>query len=213
MSKMLTVLKKASEKRSELISSRISENKSLNTIKKERMMRKSWFTWLFIAAAVVMVFVTFNYQGGKDAVPLSEIFPDEETISADVEYEFVQEESEKIEKQQVRAESFVETERPVAVSEPAKEDAVKEIITADTHINFTVQIASFRDKKKAEEALTKIRKNVPSAYVRSRDLGEKGIWFRIYSGQYKLRSEAEVSLHNIKKNYNDSFIISPKKAK
>jgi hypothetical protein len=61
------------------------DKKSLSAIKKENKMPKSWFTWLFVAAAIVMALVLFNYQSGKDAVPLSEIFPDEEVAPVDVE--------------------------------------------------------------------------------------------------------------------------------
>jgi len=79
--------------------------------------------------------------------------------------------------------------------------------------NFTVQIASFKDLKNAEEALTKIRIKTPSAYISSHDLGAKGVWHRVYVGQFELRSEAEVTLNDVKQSYDSSFIISPKKAK
>jgi cell division septation protein DedD len=82
---------------------------------------------------------------------------------------------------------------------------------ADT--KFTVQIASFKDRKKAEEALARILKNVPSAYLSEQNLGDKGTWYRVYAGRFNVRSDAEISLNDIKRNYTDSFIISPKKAK
>ena len=79
--------------------------------------------------------------------------------------------------------------------------------------NYTVQIASFKDQKKASAALSKIRTKIPSAYLSSHDLGVKGTWHRIYAGQFQLRSEAEVTLNSIKRSYDSSFIISPKKSK
>ena len=51
-------------------------------------MKNSWLVWIFLVGVVVTVFIAFNYQGSKKAVPLSEIFPEDET-PMDVEYEFV----------------------------------------------------------------------------------------------------------------------------
>ena len=48
-------------------------------------MHKTWFTWTIVTTIVVAVFFAFNYHGGKDAVPLSEIFPDEEAFPAGAE--------------------------------------------------------------------------------------------------------------------------------
>ena len=217
MSKIISALNKVGEEKSRLVASREGEQKNLNTKKKENSMRKSWFTWLFVAAAIIMAFVLFNYQSGKDAVPLSEIFPDEEVKPADVEYEFVQEEAEGIEKQAAVAVPAEEIKAPVSTEgQVSKEAVVAEVKTAvpqATEANFTVQIASFQDRKKAEEALARVIKNVPSAYISEQNLGGKGTWYRIYAGRFNVRSDAELSLSDIKRNYNDSFIISPKRVK
>jgi len=174
-------------------------------------MRKTWFTWAIVTTAVVTVFFAFNYHGGKDAVPLSEIFPDEGVFPAGVEYEFVQDEA---------SEKVVEETMTVVVEEPAVTKAVSQAPVIKLgkgevvdNFNYTIQIASFKDQKKAEEALTKIRAKVPSAYISANDLGAKGVWHRIYAGQFEQRSEAEVTLNDIKQNYDSSFILSPRKAK
>jgi len=216
MSKILAALEKASEERARLKTIMTDgENKDINAITKENKMRKSWITWVFVAAAVVMVLVMFNRQSGKDDVPLSEIFPDEEVMPVDVEYEFVQEEAVKSEKTAITAVAETKPGAPAVVvnSQPAESAPVKEITLQETKANYTVQIASFKDRKKAEEGLIKIRKNVPSAYLSAQDLGDKGVWYRIYAGQFNLRSDAEVTLSDIKRNYNDSFIIAPKISK
>jgi len=174
-------------------------------------MNRSWFTWVFIAAVVVTVLIAFNYQGGKDAVPLSEIFPDEEAMSVDVEYEYVQED---IIFSQEKEELPIANENQVAI--PVELESLSLMpnnITTEKDFNYTVQMASFKDKKKAEQALIQIRTKVPSAYISTQDLGNKGVWHRIYAGQFKLQSEAEVTLSDIKQNYDSSFIISPKRAK
>jgi len=174
-------------------------------------MRKTWFTWAIVTTVVVAVFFAFNYHGGKDAVPLSEIFPDEGVFSADVEYEFVQDE---VVQQKVEKVASIIKEEEVVILEVSKAVPVSSTHKAlGGNFNYTVQIASFKDHKKAAEALTKIRAQVPSAYISSNDLGAKGVWYRIYAGQFELRSEAEVTLNDIKQTYDSSFIISPKKAK
>lgn len=215
MSKIVSALKKLDEEKAKLNAARHGEEKNLNTIKKENEMRKSWFTWLFVVAAIIMAFVLFNYQSGKDAVPLSEIFPDEEVTPADVEYEFVQDEAAGEVKQEAAAiPAAAEVKAPVVAEEKAEAvAAVKETVLRETEAKFTVQIASFKDRKKAEEALARIIKNVPSAYLSEQNLGDKGTWYRIYAGRFNARTDAELSLNDIKRNYNDSFIISPKKVK
>ena len=216
MSKIVSALNKAGEAKAQFVAARDGEKKDLNAIKKKNNMRKSWFTWVIVAAAIVMALVLFNYQSGKDAVPLSEIFPDEEVAPVDVEYEFVQEEAAG-EVQQTAAVPAAELKAPAVAGTDkvtaAPAAAIVETVLQETDAKFTVQIASFKDRKKAEEALTRILKNVPSAYLSEQNLGDKGTWYRIYAGRFNARSDAEISLNDIKRNYTDSFIISPKKAK
>lgn len=210
MSKIAEALKKVDEKKSRIISP-ISESKHFpNNYRTEGKMRKTWLTWGFIVV-VVTVFVVLNYQGGNDAVPLSEIFPEEEVMSINVEYEFVEEE--------VVANELEETVKPTIEITPLQtSEKVAGQIPVTKPLrplvkklpSYTIQIASFKEKKRAEDALASIRAKVPSAYIASRDLGEKGVWYRVYAGQFDLRSDAEVSLSDIKRNYDSSFIISPK---
>ena len=211
MSRITTALKKASEQRSNAVSPSEESARIFVKINKESKMHKTWFTWALVTTTVVAVFVAFNYHGGKDAVPLSEIFPDEETFFAGIEYEFVQDEVvQKVNKEDVAA----ILEKPVIASTGSKVPIEAfDIKNTEDPFNYTVQIASFKDLKMAEEALAKIRINTSSAFVSSHDLGAKGVWYRIYVGQFELRSEAEVTLNNVKQSYDSSFIISPRKIK
>ena len=104
MSRITTALKKASEQRSNAVSPSEESARIFVKSTKESKMHKTWFTWALVTTTVVAVFVAFNYHGGKDAVPLSEIFPDEETFFAGIEYEFVQDEIvQKVNKEEVPA--------------------------------------------------------------------------------------------------------------
>lgn len=211
MSKIADALKKADQERLDTISPTRESRKFSLKHSREGKMRKSWLTWM-IVVAVVTVFAVFNYQEGKDAVPLSEIFPDEEVFPVDVAYEFVQKEA-----APAKAEETLPGAEKTQVKEPVKPPVQTLTLElsepAKNMTAYTVQIASFKDKKRADEALVGIKAKVPSAYMASRDLGEKGIWYRIYAGQFEQRSEAEVTLSDIKQNYDSSFIISPKRAK
>lgn len=213
MSKMANALRRASEERTNAISP--SEESAQIFVKNTKgvRMRKTWFTWAIVTTVVVAVFFAFNYQGSRDAMPLSEIFPDEEVFPVDVEYEFVQDETAQT---QEKVEEKASIAREVQII-PSKEEGASAVAfnnseTADS-FNYTVQIASFKDQERAKEALAKIRAKVPSAYVSLHDLGVKGVWYRVYAGQFELRSEAEVTLNDIKQSYDSSFIISPRKSK
>jgi len=220
MGKITNALNKASEERAKAISPTEEHKKSLMNIVREEKMRKSWVIWGIIVV-VLTVFIALNYQGGQDAVPLSEIFPDEN----DVEYEFVLEDSAALKTPEVaspevavsdnikKTASSAQAEQAQPTDKGQAISSVTSTVAVNEESNFTVQIASFKDKIKAQGALEKIRANVPSAYISRQDLGVKGVWYRIYAGQFELRSQAEGSLSAIKKSYDSSFIISPKKSR
>lgn len=168
-----------------------------------------WLTWIAIVVVVIGIFIVLNYQGEKDAVPLSEIFPDKAFINQ-VEYEFVDETQpavvapklqENIAAQPVK--EIVEDVKPV----------VEAVVEKDfENIAFTIQVSSFKEKSQAEKALIEVQKVDSSAYLMSRDLGEKGIWYRIYVGKFDTKASAETVLLKVKERYKDSFIISPIKS-
>jgi len=79
MSKIVDALKQVSEDRSNIVAPM-----------KTKRTRKSWFAGI-LAVTVIAMLVMFNYPGGRDEVVLERIFPDEEVLPINVEYEFVQE--------------------------------------------------------------------------------------------------------------------------
>lgn len=208
MSKIADALKRVDKERMQVISPTRGKISLFNSLNREGIMRKSWWLWGTVVL-IVTVFVAFNYHQGQDAVPLSEIFPDEEVYPVDVEYEFVKEE---VAADAAASEAQTVTEDTLEVT-PEAAASVAEAVTTSESVKtpaYTIQIASFKDEKRAQTALTDIRKKVPSAYIARRDLGAKGIWYRVYAGRFDARQEAEVSLNDIKKSYDSSFIITPK---
>jgi len=176
-------------------------------------MKNSWFVLIFIVGVVVTVLFAFNYQGGKETIPLSEIFPDEETSAIDVDYEFVTDEQLKV-KAEVPSEVKILNKKVQPITQ-IKEDAVQvksqQKDTIDLNkIPFTIQVASFKERKAAESTLATIKAKNYNAYIVTRNLREKGTWHRIYIGRYDTKEEAEENLLQVKADYKNSFIISPK---
>tara|TARA_B100000745_G_C19939677_1_gene316753 strand:- start:5 stop:589 length:585 start_codon:yes stop_codon:yes gene_type:complete len=194
-------------------------------------MKNSWLLWIFIGGVVVTVFFAFNYQG-DNAVPLSEIFPENESEPVDIEYEFVDQIAVSTETQATNATAVEEVKQAPqaarqevlqavreeqlaanreATTAPAKSTAPTPTQTFDKdETPFTIQISSFRDRGKAEEALSKLQKKDYEGFIQSRNLGAKGTWYRVYVGQFTTKQQADDYLTRVKTDYKDSFVISPK---
>lgn len=187
-----------------------------------RNMKNSWWVWLFIVGFVVTIFVSFNAQKGKETTPLTEIFPDEEVAGVDVEYEFVDEktaqnseestqkikQSKEVQKEVVQ--EVVRKEVPIASE---KKIEVKKIVKkplAGTKV-YTIQVASFKTEDRAKKSLQGLKeKGFSSAYIMSKNLGAKGVWYRIYVGKFNTKAKAKETLVKVKKIYKGSFIIKRK---
>ncbi len=79
-------------------------------------------------------------------------------------------------------------------------------------LSFTIQVTSSKDKTKAESVLKVIKdKGYSSSYLVTKDLGDKGTWYRIYVGEFATKEQAQELLTKLKENYKDSFIISLQK--
>lgn len=203
-------------------------------------MKNSWLISVFVVGVVITVLVAFNYQGKKNKVSLSEIFPDEESYPVEVEYEFADESAPKAEQKAPimkpaeivkpvepakpakavtttevsKAMTAVQTQTAAKVSTPVTTTVASPKVTQDAEfskIPFTIQIASFKDQSSAEKTAGELKQKGYVSFIASRDLGAKGTWYRVYVGQFDSKSQADLSLAEVKKEYKDSFIISPKK--
>ncbi len=57
---------------------------------------------------------------------------------------------------------------------------------------FSVYLGSYSTLKSTEKAISKYNENgLSSLYWQEVDLGDKGIWYRVFTGQFETRSEAE----------------------
>jgi len=161
-------------------------------------MRNSWLIWFLGIGIIVAIFWAFNHQGTKGAVSLVEIFPDEETFPiVDVEYEFV--------------DSQAVIEPPKVEPKPASEPVKKEVqpkVTEAVKANFSIQVASFQQKERAEQVVAELKAKNYAPYIKSRNLGEKGTWYRVYVGEYTTKAQAQEILSVIQNHYKNSFIIA-----
>lgn len=197
-------------------------------------MKNNWLIIVFIVGVIVTVFVAFNYQGGRDTVSLNEIFPDEGDYDVDIEYEFVdqknqeqrqvdtivadQQETVVIEKvlpvevkpQVVKSEPAVVPEKKVVVPE-VKKTVVQASSSAKTLSAYAIQVSSHKSMAKADAMVVKLKAKGFDAYSKMRNLGEKGIWYRVYVGRFSTKQAAQNKLPSVKAIYPNSFVISPKK--
>jgi len=71
---------------------------------------------------------------------------------------------------------------------------------------FVIQVASFQDKKRADVVVEELNKKGDAPMIETKDLGEKGIWYRVYVGGFETKDQAQGLLDIVKKDYPGSFI-------
>jgi len=182
-------------------------------------MKDQWPLWLFVIAVIMIVLFAFNYQGTSEFVSIGDIFPESEmSEEGDLEYVFVDEsQTAKTQSEPAKAEAVQPEEIAKAPDEqPLGEEAmVQETVVTPNFLQvpFTIQVASYKKREAAQLALKGMQAAGYPAHIISRDLGEKGVWYRIYIGTFDTKNEAIQFLTNLKKDFKNSFIISPKTTK
>lgn len=190
---------------------------SIVSIKKkgECSMKNQWPFWLFVIAIAAVVVVSVKYHRRGDVVSLGDIFP-EQLGAFDYEYviqgdEDVASEDEGIVETGVAPLKAVEekiTEPNLSgqavVVEKEKTPVVKAAVIKGS---YTIQILSSKDQKALEKELKKVKdQGFADAYIQKADLGTKGIWYRIYIGQFSSMSQAREFLTKVKGKYSGAFI-------
>ncbi len=150
--------------------------------------QKNWPIWLLAAVAVVVVMLMNRHQ-----------VPQEETAAV--------KEGESVNQftatQEVAAPSTQTSSSPAAVS-PSAETISQ---ASPTKKLYTIQVHSFQDQTKAQKSLEALKKAGYTPYVISRDLKEKGIWYRVCVGEFENKEEANTKLAELKQKYKDSFVM------
>lgn len=176
-------------------------------------MKNQWPIWIFLVGVIIVVLIAFNYQSERDSMPINQLFPQEEVKQEPtVEYEFVD---------MAKPEPLAEPESVPAPAVPAGQSAPTQTVPTPSpttvtsggvsSASLTIQVLSSNNKDRAEEALKKALAAGYPAQLVTKDLAEKGVWHRIYVGQFSTKAAAEESLLKVKKNYPDAFIITTTK--
>ena len=177
-------------------------------------MKGSWIIPTFVIVLTVGALVYFNSGHGGDRRPLKELLSEENhNRPSDIEYEIVNAQTNAA----MQAAPAAAPAKESLAKEKSAATAVKEVIpAAKAAINskekyFTIQLVSSKDQARTQAMLDKIKKDHADAYLLSKDLGDKGVWFRIYVGKYNVKQDADAALNTIKKEYPQAFIMSAAK--
>lgn len=100
--------------------------------------------------------------------------------------------------------------QPKKETKPKKQAApsTKVSIPPPTSGAYTIQVASFADKKGAETLSQKLKKKGYDAYVSTGEIPEKGIRYRVRVGHYPSRADAEKAAERIREAEKLSFLIT-----
>jgi DedD protein len=98
-----------------------------------------------------------------------------------------------------------EPQKPKAVETSPKKKSTEPKVAAveKTHAAgpiYTIQAASVRDAKDADQLVQKLKKSGYPAYRAIGKIPGKGIWFRVRVGEYKSKSEAQGVMNKLKKD-------------
>ena len=165
--------------------------------------KSRWPLLLFVMGTLVIVILTLKHlylETSKEDIEVISSPSFEEvnnTFSTpskleDKKEELAKGENESLEKETQVVSSKLSTESP--------SEALKK--------RFSLQICSFRNRLKAEKIVEELKREGYPGYVVSKDLGEKGVWFRVRIGEFETKEEAEEIEQKVKQEYKDSFIVS-----
>jgi len=71
---------------------------------------------------------------------------------------------------------------------------------------FTIQVASFQDKARAEIVANGLQQKGHQPVISSKELLGKGTWYRVFVGDFDTEEEAKSLLDKLKEDHKDSFI-------
>ncbi len=171
--------------------------------------KDTWPIWFLLLGIIVIVLFLMNQKEHEQAVPVNELLPASQEVQNEKapnipERPASASQSPEKSTPQISAVSQENTDsmRP-AISSPQ----VPPVANESTNKTLTIQVASFKEKPQAEQALNKIKKEGFEGYLVTKDLKEKGVWYRLYVGEFATKAEADQVLEKLKATYKDSFVI------
>jgi cell division protein FtsN len=95
-------------------------------------------------------------------------------------------------------------EEIVPVAETKLQPEEKQTLSLEK--KFTIQVASFQDKTRAEIVANGLKQKGYQPAISSKELPEKGTWYRVFVGDFDTEEEAKSLLDKLKEGHKDSFI-------
>ena len=100
------------------------------------------------------------------------------------------------------SETIKEEVLPVAETKLQAEE--KPILSLEK--KFTIQVASFQDKVRAEIVANGLKQKGYQPVIFSKELPDNGTWYRVFIGDFDTEEEARSLLEKLKESHKDSFI-------
>jgi septal ring-binding cell division protein DamX len=101
--------------------------------------------------------------------------------------------------------------KPAPVSPPPapapKAPAVAPVTASASAGGFVVQVASFRTKQDATKLADRLRSHGLKIFVETADLGSKGVWYRVLSGPFPSRDNADRAVDFLREKERLSAIV------
>ncbi len=174
-------------------------------------MKSSWAIIGGIAIIIIGAVVYFNHKQGNEAMPLKDLFKEEgQNKAGNIEYEIMPNTQTANVVQAPAMTSTIKETAPTAKTPVTKTAIQAPATVTSSQKYFTIQLASSKEEGQAKALLEKVKKQYPDAYLLTKDLGDKGVWHRLYVGKYKTIEEAKSVLAGLKKDYPQSFIVTTK---
>jgi len=95
-------------------------------------------------------------------------------------------------------------EEIVPITETKLQTEEKPILSLEK--KFTIQVASFQDKARAEIVASSLKQKGYQPAISPKGLPEKGTWYRVFVGDFDTEEEAKTLLDKLKEDHKDSFI-------
>ncbi len=201
-------------------------------------MKRTWLVWTLVGGVLITVLIAFNYERGKEAVPLSEIFPEKGIANQEVEYEFFDTDEKgsalvaTTEKKQtirppqqlaptvatktpaapVSAKPAAVSSAPIPKVKPKTTVAAATVSSTGTGTTggsgkvYTIQVAAFKERTRADKAVAQAQQKGYSAYVDEKSRSDGSVWYQICIGKFDTQTPAKELLTKIKQDYKDGFI-------
>ena len=154
---------------------------------------------VLIVLSFALGFIVGKQRGQQDVPPANlsvedvlqrELAKQADTVEGKQQYEFFSKlskgKSEPAEVKVVAKEpSATKTEKETKLEKQSSSEVKTSEVTEESNKRYTVQVGSFQSSNRADKMINDLKGLEWKLYVRQVDLAEKGIWWRVYVGEFE----------------------------